>query len=100
VIERCEELGIAYLGHSPFQGSPQAFERHSPFVTIAAGHGVSPFQVIIAWHLLSPVVTVIAGARRPATIRDSAAGATLQLSPTDAEQIEATTAFEYQPHRS
>jgi aryl-alcohol dehydrogenase-like predicted oxidoreductase len=45
--------------------------------------------VIIARHLLSPVVTVIVVARRPATIRDSAAAAKLQLSPTEVEDIDA-----------
>jgi aryl-alcohol dehydrogenase-like predicted oxidoreductase len=50
--------------------------------------------VIIARHLVTPVVTVIVGARRPATIRDSAAAASLRLSPSDVEHIHATS-FEY-----
>ena len=100
VHERCEALGIAYLGYSPFHGSPHAVGRHSLFIQIAAAHGVSPHQVIIARHLLSPVVTVIVGARRPATIRDSAAAAALRLSPTDVEKIDAATPFKSLQPRS
>jgi aryl-alcohol dehydrogenase-like predicted oxidoreductase len=41
------------------------------------------------------VITVIAGSRRPATIRDSAAAAALQLSSTDVEQLTAETSFDH-----
>jgi aryl-alcohol dehydrogenase-like predicted oxidoreductase len=90
VIERCEALGIAYLGYSPFQGSPHETARNATVAEIARAHRVSPHQVIIARHLFfSPAVTVVVGARRPTTIRDSAAAAALRLSPTEVELIDA-----------
>jgi aryl-alcohol dehydrogenase-like predicted oxidoreductase len=43
---------------------------------------VSVYRVTLAWHLAqSEVVVPIPGASRPASIRDSAAAADLQLSP-------------------
>jgi aryl-alcohol dehydrogenase-like predicted oxidoreductase len=87
VISRCEQLGIAYLGYARFHGSPHAAAENSAVSQIAAARGVSPQRVVIARHLLSsPTVTVIVGARRPATIRDSGAAVTLRLS---AAQIDA-----------
>ncbi|WP_441245515.1 aldo/keto reductase [Kitasatospora sp. McL0602] len=83
----CEELGLAYLPWSPLGGISQAGSlgsAHAPFATVAAAHGVSPQRVCLAWLLAkSPAILPIPGATRPETIRDSAAAADLQLSPTD-----------------
>jgi len=90
VMDQCEAGGIAYLGYSPFEGSPRTAGRDPRLVKIAVAHAVSPHQVMIARHLLSSsVVTVIVGARRPATIRDSAAAATLRLAPNEVELLKA-----------
>jgi aryl-alcohol dehydrogenase-like predicted oxidoreductase len=89
-IDQCEQLGIAYLGYAPFQGSAHLAARNPGVARIAGIRGVSPQQVIIARHLKSsPAVTAIVGARRPATIRDSAAAAALRLSAVEVELIDA-----------
>lgn len=83
-LERCAELGIAFLPWSPLGGIGEATglgEQYPLFAQVAAEHGVSAQQVCLAWMLgLADVVIPIPGARRPETIRDSAAAADLHLS--------------------
>ncbi|MFD8594972.1 aldo/keto reductase [Kitasatospora sp. NPDC059646] len=92
-LDLCTELGLAFLPWSPLGGlsrsavdDPDAAAppTATPFHAVAAAHGVSPQQVCLAWHLAqSPTVVPIPGARRPASIRDSAAAAGLTLSPEE-----------------
>ncbi|WP_405363170.1 aldo/keto reductase [Kitasatospora sp. NBC_00085] len=92
-----ERLGLAFLPWSPLGGLSRsvlddpddtAVER-SAFHRIAAVRGVSPQQVGLAWLLArSPAVVPIPGARRPATIRDSAAAADLVLDPAELAALE------------
>ncbi|MEV5375971.1 aldo/keto reductase [Streptomyces nondiastaticus] len=89
-LDLCTELGLAFLPWSPLGGislsavddpGTGAPTPDSPFHALARARGVSPQQVCLAWHLArSPVVVPIPGARRPASIRDSAAAAGLALS--------------------
>jgi aryl-alcohol dehydrogenase-like predicted oxidoreductase len=81
----CDEMDIAFLPWSPLGGISNAAElgsRHAPFAEVATELGVSPHQVTLAWMLAkSPRVIPIPGSSRPETIRDSAAAATLALTP-------------------
>jgi aryl-alcohol dehydrogenase-like predicted oxidoreductase len=81
----CDEMDIAFLPWSPLGGISNAAElgsRHAPFAEVATELGVSPHQVTLAWMLAkSPRVIPIPGSSRPETIRDSAAAATLTLTP-------------------
>ncbi|MGA5822013.1 aldo/keto reductase [Kitasatospora sp. NPDC094028] len=89
-LDLCTELGLAFLPWSPLGGiSLSAVDdlgsrqpaTGTPFHALARARGVSPQQVCLAWHLAqSPVVLPIPGARRPASVRDSAAAAGLALS--------------------
>ncbi|MFJ9606050.1 aldo/keto reductase [Kitasatospora sp. NPDC101176] len=89
-LDLCTGLGLAFLPWSPLGGiSPSAVDDpggpapapDTPFHALARERGVSPQQVCLAWHLAqSPVVVPIPGARRPASVRDSAAAAALTLS--------------------
>jgi len=57
---------------------------------VAGRHGVSPQQVALAWELAkAPVVIPIPGARRPETIADSAAAATLRLDADELDRLDA-----------
>ena len=59
LVERCDELGIALLAHSPLGGPKRA--------------GRVDAEETLAWLLgLSPVVVPIPGARRPETARSAA----------------------------
>ena len=71
VVERCEEMGIAVIAHSPLGGTRRAGRL--------AREGLA--EAALAWLLeLSPAVVAIPGARRPETARSAARAATLQLT--------------------
>jgi aryl-alcohol dehydrogenase-like predicted oxidoreductase len=91
-IEVCEELGLAFLPWSPLGGLSDAkelAERHPAFAEVAADRGVSAQQVALAWELAqSPVVIPIPGAKRPSSIRDSAAAADLELTADEVARLD------------
>lgn len=84
-LDFCGEHGIAFLPWSPLGGTGgggrEVGQRFPAFAEIAQAHGVSPQQVVLAWELsLGEHVIPIPGARRPASIVDSAQATHLQLS--------------------
>jgi aryl-alcohol dehydrogenase-like predicted oxidoreductase len=82
-VAACTERGIAFLPWSPLGGIGKAGSVTAVAAVndVAAAHGVSPQQAVLAWLLaLGPTVVPIPGARRPETIRDSAAAAALELA--------------------
>jgi aryl-alcohol dehydrogenase-like predicted oxidoreductase len=91
-IDVCEELGLAFLPWSPLGGlgdAKQLAEKHPAFAEVAERRGVSPQQVALAWELAqSPVVIPIPGAKRPQSIRDSAAAADLDLTAEELALLE------------
>jgi aryl-alcohol dehydrogenase-like predicted oxidoreductase/predicted kinase len=89
VVERCAELGVAVIAHSPL-GGPRRAKRLGRHEALLA----------LAWLLdLSPSVVAIPGARRPETARSSASAATLVLG--DAERASIARAFgELRPARA
>lgn len=91
-IEVCEELGLAFLPWSPLGGLGDAKElaaKHPAFAEVADERGVSAQQVALAWELAqSPVVVPIPGAKRPASVRDSAAAADLVLSDAELARLD------------
>jgi len=85
IVERCEELGIAVIAHSPL-GSPRRAGalggRHGALAEVADALGATPAEVALAWLLdVSPVVVPIPGARRPETARSAVRAAGLTLDP-------------------
>jgi aryl-alcohol dehydrogenase-like predicted oxidoreductase len=63
VVERCDELGIAVIAHSPLGGPRRAatgLARRAPLAEIARACAATPAEVALAWLLdLSPVVIPI-----------------------------------------
>lgn len=105
-LRLCERLGLAFLPWSPLGGiSPSVLDLPAAgpagatadataggavatplaaFHRVAAARGVSPQRVALAWLLAhSPAMVPIPGARRPASIRDSAGAADLALTPDE-----------------
>lgn len=84
VMQRCTELGLAYLPWSPLGGASQHAEVGSRYVDFAeVGNEVDATaqEVALAWlSQLSPVVINIPGATRPATVDSIVKSATLHLS--------------------
>lgn len=90
-LRHCAARGIAFLPWSPLGGTgggaTSVGERHPVFAEIAEAHGVSPQQVVLAWELaLADNVIPIPGARRAASIIDSAAASDLELSVDEVER--------------
>jgi aryl-alcohol dehydrogenase-like predicted oxidoreductase len=80
----CAERGVAYLAYSPFGGSAGPVPQAA--LTVARRRGVSAHRVLLAWlRRQSPNIVPLAGASRPATIRDSAAG--LDLTDQDLKDL-------------
>jgi diketogulonate reductase-like aldo/keto reductase len=84
-LRHCGEHGIAFLPWSPLGGTGggarDVGDRFAVFAEIGQAHGVSPQRVVLAWELsLGDHVIPIPGARRPASIIDSAGAADLVLS--------------------
>lgn len=92
-IEVCEELGLAFLPWSPLGGLGDAkslAEKHPAFAEVAERRGVSPQQVALAWELAqSPCVIPIPGAKRPQSVTDSAAAASLELTAEELAALDA-----------
>jgi aryl-alcohol dehydrogenase-like predicted oxidoreductase len=69
VVERCAELGIAVIAHSPL-GGPRRARRVDP----------AQAELALARLLaLSPVIVPIPGARRPETARSAARAAAIEI---------------------
>jgi aryl-alcohol dehydrogenase-like predicted oxidoreductase len=82
VVERCAELGIAVIAHSPLGGPKRAarLTRHEALPEIAANHAASEAEVALAWLVgLGPEVVAIPGARRPETVRSAARADSIRL---------------------
>ena len=92
-IDVCDELGLAFLPWSPLGGLSDAkelAEQHPAFAEVAAERQVSAQQVALAWELAqSPCVIPIPGAKRPSSVRDSAAAADLELSDQELARLDA-----------
>ena len=85
IVERCAELGIAVIAHSPLGGprrAPGLADRNRTLADTAQSLGATPAEVALAWLLdLAPNVVPIPGARRPETVRSAARAATLANNP-------------------
>ena len=96
-LQFCADHGVAFLPWSPLGGTGGGArgigDEFGAFAEIAAEHGVSPQQVVLAWELsLAEQVIPIPGARRAASIVDSAAAAALELGPDELARCSAAGA--------
>jgi len=85
----CAERDIAYLAYSPFGGPAGPIPPAA--LAVARRRDVSAHRVLLAWlRLQSPSIVPLAGASRPASIRDSAVR--LDLTDQDLEDLRAPIA--------
>jgi len=93
VLDHCTRLGVAFLPYSPFGGasSARSLSRVGRLAVEAKKRGMSPHRLVLAWMLArSPVVIPIPGARRVASVVDSAQAADVVLSGDDVQAVEAS----------
>jgi aryl-alcohol dehydrogenase-like predicted oxidoreductase/predicted kinase len=83
LVDRCAELGIPLIAHSPLGGTRRAprLARDRTLTEIAEERGTTAAETALAWVLsLGANVVAIPGARRPETARSAARAATIELS--------------------
>jgi aryl-alcohol dehydrogenase-like predicted oxidoreductase len=98
MLRRTEELGLAFLPYTPLAGVTGEGARARATREVATELGVSPQRVALAWLLAhSPSVVVIPGSTRPASIRDSAEAADLDLAPDQVARIDEAQADQSRP---
>lgn len=95
VLERCTELGVAFLPWSPLGGSEQAHNvgsQYSTFAEVGEEIGGTPQETVLAWLLaLSPVIIPIPGATKPGTVESIVRAASLTLTDDHVARLQATT---------
>lgn len=93
VLDKCTELGIAFLPWSPLGGAAQAGEvgsRYSDFAAVATEVGATAQEVVLAWLLaLTPVMIPIPGATKTATVDSIIRSTELKLTSAQVERLTA-----------
>ena len=89
VLERCEELGIAFFPWAPIAAGDLA-EPGGPVNRIASTHDASPGQVALAWLLArSAAIVPIPGTSSVEHLEENLAAADLQLTADELAELEA-----------
>ena len=93
VLDKCSELGIAFLPWSPLGGAAQAGEvgsRYSAFASVATEVGATAQEVVLAWLLaLTPVMIPIPGATKLATVDSIVRSSGLKLTSAQVDRLSA-----------
>ena len=90
VVDRCAELGIAVIAHSPLGGPRRVrqLSKHAELAAIAGARGVTEAEAALAWVLaLGPHVMAIPGARRPNAARSAVRAASIDLTDDERRRI-------------
>jgi aryl-alcohol dehydrogenase-like predicted oxidoreductase len=95
-LDRCTQLGTAFLPWAPFEGF-QRVDELGPvgqrFKSLANELQVSVYRLAVAWALAqSPNVVPIPGATRPQSILDDVAALSLSLTPDQVTWLDGTAA--------
>jgi aryl-alcohol dehydrogenase-like predicted oxidoreductase len=89
VLERCEELGIAFFPWAPI-ASGELAEPGGPVARIASLHDASPGQVALAWLLArSAAIVPIPGTSSVEHLEENLGAAELQLTADELAELEA-----------
>ena len=89
VLERCEELGIAFFPWAPIARGELA-EPGGPLARIASRHDASPGQVALAWLLArSAAIAPIPGTSSVEHLEENLGAAELQLTADELAELEA-----------
>ena len=89
VLERCEELGMAFFPWAPIARGELA-EPGGPVARIASRHNASPGQVALAWLLArSAAIVPIPGTSSVEHLEENLGAAELQLTVDELAELEA-----------
>jgi aryl-alcohol dehydrogenase-like predicted oxidoreductase len=88
VLERCEELGLAFFPWAPLAMGELA-EPGGPLDRIASAHDATPGQIALAWLLArSAVIVPIPGTSSVEHLEENLGAAELELSEDELAQLE------------
>lgn len=91
VLDRCEELGIAFVPFFPLGSAfgVKPVREDNTVQAVAARHGATPAQVALAWVLAtSPVTALIPGTSSLEHLAENLAAADLRLTEDDIAQLD------------
>ncbi len=89
VLDRCEELGIAFIPWFPLAAGDLA-EPGGAAAEVAEAHGAGPGQIALAWLLRrSPVMLPIPGTSKVAHLEENVRATSIDLSDDDFERLSA-----------
>ena len=89
LVERCRELGVAYVPYSPVGGHSghRRLDQYPALARVAAKHGTTPYVIALAWLLAQgPHIVPIPGASKVTSIESSLTAPRMGL---DAEDLAA-----------
>jgi pyridoxine 4-dehydrogenase len=91
VLDRCEELGIAFFPWAPIEAGHLA-QPGGPVDRIASRHEASPGQVALAWLLAhSPVILPIPGTSSVEHLEQNLGAAAVRLSEDELAELESAS---------
>ena len=93
LVERCRELGVAYVPYSPVGGHSghRRLDQYPALARVAAKHGTTPYVIALAWLLAQgPHIVPIPGASKVTSIESSLTAPRVRL---DAEDLAALAAL-------
>jgi aryl-alcohol dehydrogenase-like predicted oxidoreductase len=93
LVERCRELGIAYVPYSPVGGhmGHRRLAQYPALAQAAAKHGTTPYVIALAWLLAQgPHIVPIPGATKVSSVESSLTAPRVRL---DAEDLAALAAL-------
>jgi aryl-alcohol dehydrogenase-like predicted oxidoreductase len=98
VLERCRELGLAFVAWAPlakgFLAAPAG-----PAAEVARRRGATPAQVALAWVLRRPGVLAIPGTASAGHLEENAGAARVELTDEDVRRLERSTLLRYRARR-
>ena len=93
LLPRCQALGVAMVGYSPFGGAGEPPAANSAggkvLKAIAKDRGVTPYAVALRFLLREPMTFVIPKASSAEHVEENAAAATLELSAEELQRLDA-----------
>jgi aryl-alcohol dehydrogenase-like predicted oxidoreductase len=93
LVERCRELGVAYVPYSPVGGHSghRRLDQHPTLARVSEKHGTTPYVIALAWLLAQgPHIVPIPGATKVASVESSLGAPRVRL---DAEDLAALAAL-------
>ena len=88
LVDRCEELGIAFFPWAPIAAG-DLVRPGGPVDRIASRHEASPGQVALAWLVAhSPVIVPIPGTSSVAHLEENLASASIRLSAEEVAELD------------